>query len=1440
MKIIIFLFLILISQISFSQKEEVKFTHLTIENGLSQSGGKCILKDSKGFMWFGTGDGLNRYDGYEFVIYRHNEIDPFSIGGNDVSCIYEDMRDSTLWIGTQDGGLNKYDRKHDRFITYNYILENPNSLKCNDIRAIASGDNGELWIGTFGGGIFQFDIQDEKFTAYAYNKEDPHSLSNNKVYSLHKNQTGELWIGTTNGLCKLETLKKDGFPVTFKRYKLSTTNTSYSIRTVYEDKDGNLWLGTQQNGLVQFNPDNESVNVYTKAEEKEGGWSNRSIRAICETKEGNFWIGTMNGLEFFDRKNDTFEVFKHDPFDMESLSCNQVFSIYEDNSGVLWVGTYVAGISKIDKYESKFPHYKNLLGPFIDYFQNDIRSLYVDDNNIIWVGSSNGLIRFSRDEDSRSTDSGSVKLFLKEKRIICLFESSDKQFFVSTGDNIYRFDRKKERFSSFTDKIYQAIKIRINSTNVIIEDQKGRIWFGTQKGLLKYEIDKEEFTLYDHLFVTSLGISVNSILSIYQDEEGILWLGTMKGGLIRFDSEKDNYENFVFNSQDSTSISSDKVFSIEKGEQGFLWLGTNRGLNHFDKNKKTFQSFRIAQGLVNNVVYAVLKDDKGNVWGSTNGGVFVYNPQIKTFRNYSFEDGLQSNEFNQLAYFKTVAGELYFGGINGFNAFFPQNIVDNPILPPVVITDFQLFNKPVKVNDESGILKNPISETKKIVLDYTQSVFSFEFTSLNFTLSQNNKYQYKLEGYDKEWVSIGKRRTASYTNLNPDSYIFMVKGSNNDGIWNDMPASIQIEILPPFWKTIWFKVLMVSLILLTVYAVFYFRLRGIKRKKLELEKQVKEKIQEISIQKTRIEENNEELTKQNKKVSYQNKRIEIKNEELENKNEHILEQRDELLRMAEQVREANHAKLKFFTNISHEFRMPLTLILGPVQQLLFSEGKDSIVERMQKFKIIQGNANKLLYLVNQIMDFRKVENEKMKLGVAKDNIVNFVEQIAVLFNDLAQTKKIKYQFISEKKKINLYFDPEKMEKIIFNLLSNAFKFTPKHGRISITIAQIDRGQNYNHESNEKQWISISVGDSGKGILKAELPNIFKRFYQLDNSESSYVSGSGIGLALVKEFIDLHHGYIEVKSRRGGGSKFKVFLPIGKSHFSDEELVKKEGTDYQLHNELLTSNLREYQSVKVGSTEIQKSKEATILVVEDNKDLRDYIVDILSEKYKMFEVENGTAGFELAVKFLPDLIVSDVMMPGLNGFELCRKIKSDLKTSHIPVVLLTALSSVEKNITGLEAGADAYISKPFDPFYFEITIQSLLKSREMLKEKFSKGLAMEPVDMTKSSADHTFLEKTIQVVEKAINDSEFGIEAFCANMDVNQAQLYRKLKTLTGLSINEFIRNLRLKKGAELLLKGEMNINEVAFEVGFNDPNYFSKCFLKQYNQTPSDFIKRRS
>ncbi|NQU51020.1 MAG: response regulator [Bacteroidetes bacterium] len=835
-------------------------------------------------------------------------------------------------------------------------------------------------------------------------------------------------------------------------------------------------------------------------------------------------------------------------------------------------------------------------------------------------------------------------------------------------------------------------------------------------------------------------------------------------------------------------------------------------------------------GLSNNVVYAAIPDKTGKIWCSTNKGISCYLPLTNSFQNYTNEDGLQSNEYNQGAFFKDAEGKIYFGGIDGLNIFDPKKITANTFIPPVVITAMEIQYKPITPESHPDILDSHISETKQLVLNHKQNTFSFEFTALSFSLPERNMYQYSLSrnGEPDQWIRTGNRRFATYTNIQPGHYTFKVKGSNSDGIWNETPASVEIFITPPFWQTWWFRIFVLILFVLFIYLIFYIRLRNIRSQKKLLEKRVEAKTQRLLKQKEQIENQNRELKEINEKIVEQSEKIIQKNKLLNNQHEKISKQRDNLIQMAEQVKEANQTKLRFFTSISHELRTPLTLIIGPLKEMISKIEHISAKELQRKFSIVYGNASKLLLIVNQLLDFRKVETDNMKMSVSKFDMVSFVQKTAFLFNDLATRGKYRFTFISKHDHLKIWADKEKLEKVIYNLLSNAFKHTSEEGEISISLATT------NDEKLGKA-ATITVKDNGAGMDEEKIPLIFERFYQLDPSENYQSSGSGLGLAIAKKYIELHHGSITVYSAQGKGSSFVVHIPLSKNHFGDDiKLEERQLVD----TELLTSSIGEYSPVTYNTVDTSEDRQKPLLLlIEDDKNLRLYLKDILSEQYRIVGTDNSKKGKELAISKHPELIVCDVMLPDNNGFEFCEQIKKEFSTSHIPVILLSALADNQSNMNGLKAGADAYITKPFDLQHLILNIENLIEGRRRLQKKFDTSETSNFEEAGSNSSDQIFLNEAIKCVENNLDDSTFNVENFCSQMRLSQPQVYRKIKALTGLNITEFIRNIRLKKAAQLLRTGNFKINEVAYETGFNDPNYFTKSFIKLYGMTPSDYAK---
>ncbi|MBL7971513.1 MAG: response regulator, partial [Prolixibacteraceae bacterium] len=760
------------------------------------------------------------------------------------------------------------------------------------------------------------------------------------------------------------------------------------------------------------------------------------------------------------------------------------------------------------------------------------------------------------------------------------------------------------------------------------------------------------------------------------------------------------------------------------------------------------------------------------------------------------------------------------------NCIDPARISPNQFIPPVVITGLTVNHQPVTPLSHPEITSLQVSESKELRLRHDQTIFTFEFTALNYILPGKNQYRYKLEGYDEDWVEAGSQRTASYTNINPGTYTFMVQGSNNDRVWNEYPTSLKIVVLPPFWLTWWFKLLIVLSVLLAIYLVFYFRLKTIKQERARLERLVAEKTATLSEQNIRIEQQNSELVSINQEIISRNEKIEQKNRKLKEQNEQIVKQRDNLLALAEQVQEANQAKINFFTTISHEFRTPLTLIIGPLKELITRIDELNRHELQRKFKIIYGNASKLLLLVNELLDFRKADTDKAGLIRTSLDLVPFIQQIAFLFNDIAQRKKINFRFVSTQKALKVSVDAEKLEKIVFNLISNAFKFTPDQGEITVGIDRIGG-------ADENEQFRITVSDSGQGIPEDQISYIFDTFYQADHSQSLQQSGSGLGLALVKKYVELHGGTVDVISKSGKGTVFILTVPVVAAE------NEPDSNDTNLSNkEILIASINDYSPVLLRDVRAGEGQSLPrLLLVEDDNNLRAYLKEILSGNYRVDEASDAESGVKLADSKHPDLIICDVMLPDFSGFEFCRKVKDEFKTSHIPVVLLTALADLPNQMSGLKSGADAYITKPFDLQYLYLTIENLINQRRKLQAKFYHGTKLESDEYAHNQEDRVFLDKVIGEIEKHIADTSFDVETLCRVINLSQPQTYRKIKALTDLSISEFIRNIRLKKAAQLLAAGSKTISEVAYEVGFSDPNYFSKCFVKVYGQTPSEFVK---
>lgn len=1406
------------------QPDKIKFRHLAKEHGLSDSFDWCVLKDKKGFMWIGTSDGLDRFDGRKIRSFRYSPDNVKSLGANIIRSLYEDGS-GTLWVGTEGGGLNRYNSAAENFTRFinnpksavsisdnvvtaiyedkagtfwvgtrygglNIFNRDNNQFKCfknnpndsasvssNTITVIYEDSKGNFWIGTAGGGLNKFDRNRQIFTPYIHDINDPNSLSHNDVSGISEDNYGNLWISTLGGGLNKLIYKNDRHTISFIHYKYNLNNpfslNENDLSTLLIDEDNVMWIGTWGGGLNRtvLRPDNNSTLSFISYKNNpidQYSLSDNNISCIYKDDSGLLWVGTWGGgLHILNTQKKAFRHFTHEPNNLRSLSAKGVSAICEDREGILWIGTWDGGLNKMDRTTNAFTHYKHNPDDKNSLSDNAISSIFEDSWGTLWIGTWHG--------------------------------------------GLNKFDRITEKFKSYKHNSSNPKSISDNRIVSICEDPSGVLWIGTYYGgLNKFIKEDESFIHFKHSANNSNSISGNLVSLIFKDRSGILWMSTEFGGLDAFDYREEKFTHYDFNFDNSKNFSRNKIVSLHEDKSGILWVGTQeRGLIKYDRKSGQYKNYTMKDGLPGNYILGILEDDKGNLWITNNPGLSKFNPFTETIRNYDAEDGLQSNEFEEYpACYKSRTGELIFGGINGFNIFYPDSIRDNNHIPPIFITDFYLNNKSVPIGYDSlsnrTILSKSLEELEDIELYHDDKVITFDFVALDYQSPEKNKYAYILEGFDKSWIyPDDTRRSVTYTNLDPGEYFFRVKGSNNDGVWNENGTSVRILIRSPWWRTK-FAYLFYSLLILSIlYLTWKMQVRRIKVKH-----------------------------------EYEMTRFE-----------------------AHKLHEIDEIKNNFFANISHEFRTPLTLILGPAKQLL--EGSKD--ERTKSAAdLIHRSAKKLNRLVDKLLDISKIESGEMKLKACTENLVSLVRDITLPFSPLADRKKINFRLNCDESEIIAYIDKNKFEKILNNVLSNAFKFTPEGGTVDVTIrptprpshggdntpskerslSPLERGtKGVCHDSSSTNgFVEISIRDTGIGIPQDQLDKIFNRFYQVDGSHTRDQEGTGIGLSLTKELIELHKGKIEVESEESKGSVFNLIFPLGKAHLTPDEICEQEQdkgkeearTNAELEKFIVLKNENKNEKL----IEISSSEKPTLLIADDNSDVRKYIRTILERHYQILEAKDGEEGLNKAFESAsggPDLIITDIMMPKLDGFQLCIKLKTDSRTSHIPIIMLTAKATMHDKINGLETGADDYIMKPFEADELKARIKNLLEQRKRLHEHFRKQGLIDIEDKNITSVDKQFLQKAVSIIKEHISDTLFGVEILAEDMAVSRSLLLKKTEALIGESPNELIRRIRLEKAANLLNHNSGNISEIALEVGFSNPSYFAEAFKKQFGVSPSQY-----
>ncbi|WP_166963816.1 hybrid sensor histidine kinase/response regulator transcription factor [Yeosuana marina] len=1344
----------------FSQPNEYHFKNLTTSDGLSQSSVIAIHQDYLGQMWLGTRDGLNKYDGSKFTVYKNNPSDSLSISNNDILAIDEDTS-GNIWIGTYNG-LNCYDPVSNTF--KNFFHSNSDfSLNNNTVWCIKVIKD-EIWIGT-SNGLSVFNKKTGKFISAFMNNENSESLPDNFILKILQSKNGDIWIGTANGLCKL--IKRVNNSFYFKNYAmpieaLNSANNLY-VQDILEDNENNIWIATKTNGLFKY--DEASDKLIPFINKKDNPDFDFDFRAIGIDKQGNLWLGTYSGVYILKDKKISQAVFENT---VDDKNFSKIKCIYLDKKGSVWVGTYYNGVNLWDETNSNFTNLTESKGKNVLSY-NVVGSIVSDFKETICFGTEGGGVTvLNTTLNTTNYINVNNTKGLSSDNIKTLFLDNQDLWIGTFGKGLSVYNLKDNRIEN--KKISSSLNNLLDkqSVYVIKKESDDVVWLGTFSiGLIRYNLKNKTFKVFKNE-ESANSISSNRIRSVLIDDKKKIWVGTQSGlNVIKFENGKERIERFFY---DQETQSGKDILTIFEDSNKNIWVGIKaKGFYLFDG--KQFNKIKINyRGLEITSVHSVIEDKRGNLWLSSNSGIVKYNPNSKTSIVYSQTDGLISNEFNDNSNLKFNDNQFYFGGPAGVSYFNPNNISINNYAPQVLLTDFKIKNNTVKVNSDEGVLKQSIAYTKSVTLSYDRANFSINFSIPNFINSSNNQYSYRLVGLENEWTTT-KNTEAAYTIQNAGTYLFEVKGANNDGVWNTTPTTLTIIVKPAPWKSVWAFTMYALLIGLALYGLIW-------------------------------------IMKSKAKLKH-----ELQLEHIE----------------AERNKEIHSAKLQFFTNISHEFRTPLTLILGPLQQILSNYNGSNILYK--KLLVIESSANHLLQLINRLMDFRKLEDNQFKLEAAEGNIVKFLREIFLSFSEFAKDGGYTYTFNTTNEEILVYYDRYKFERVFYNLISNAFRYTPKGGQISIDVIK------------EDNQISIEIEDSGVGISEEYIDKVFDRFFEVSihkGDQKSYNKGTGIGLSIAKNIVNLHKGTISVKNKTSQGVVFKVTLPLGNSHLSEKEIIK----DF-----VLSDDVSQYISQLSSQPEvleedlndlIREEKKHTILLVEDNKELRSFLKNLLKKDYNILQAENGKAAMKKALKHVPDLIVSDVIMPEMVGTELCSLIKSNLKTSHIPVILLTSRTSLIYKFEGLESGADDYISKPFNLKEFKLRIYNLLESKERLKEKFSNQNVLVPSDIAVTSLDEELLKKAFEIVEQNISNVDFDIPTFCSELGVSRSILFAKIKAWTNFTPNKFILEIRLKGAAQLLEQNKINVSQVSYKVGFNNPKYFSKCFQNKYGITPTQYANKFS
>jgi signal transduction histidine kinase/ligand-binding sensor domain-containing protein/DNA-binding response OmpR family regulator len=1355
-----------------------KYKFVTIDDRIPKSAITRIVQDKEGLIWIATyGEGLYKYNGTDLKAYKHNVNDSSSINSSIVNTIFLDSNQN-IWVGT-DEGLNIYDKSLDVFKSIK-IAKNSSTNKNIPIFSIAESTTGEIFVGTPAHGLYK--LNPKNFTLLKIKDATNSKGSISVINAIVSLKNGDMLIGSTFGLYIYDKKNDRLRPKIINTLK-GKEEIKYAIQSILLDENENLWIGTYTKGLLKLKKETEklySIEIRDFTDKRIFDikiLANKTI--VCATEN--------DGLFILDNQGSPILNYTYNKADPNRIRSNSIWSVFIDTQERIWLGYYNKGISVYDQFYDKFSDLQSL-----PYSKNSLQSPSVTgiaqgSDDQIWIAMDGGGIdKYNPNTNEfihlSDKQNGNFK-GLEKLDVQTIFLDKNENLWAGTwSSGVYYLPKGENRFINYTIENTKG-SLSSNSITSFAEDSKGIIWIGTYYGgLHSYNPKSKKFFNHSsNSFNTFLG-KEGHIRTVLVDHKDQIWLGGPHGLVKTYWSDENKFQTQLLNKllpANSEFQNSINARSLYEDSVHNIWLGTyGKGLCKINTSNNEIEWFTADDGLLLENISSIIEDNNNNIWVSGDTGLAMLNIKTKTFTNYNKEDGLLANNFNYNAVAKDKNGLLYFGNYEGIDYFNPDKILKNESRPKIYFTDFKLFNKSVVPKAKDAPINKSISEISQLTLKPNQFVFTLEFATVNFTRANNNEYAYYLEGFENDWNYVGNSRTATYTNLSPGNYVFHAKASNNDGVWTKTPLTLPITILAPWYATNWAMLAYVLLFLCTVLFIAWFSNKRIEERRI------------------------------------------IKFERDQRKQEEIL----------------NEKKIQFFTNISHEFRTPLTLIINPIVDIIESNQYKLNRGLKEKHRIIHRNAQRLKNLIDELMDFRKLHLNRLTLNASTINAYKFVKEISEHFEEEAFEKNILLSTETDDLETDLWGDPGLLEKVIFNLLSNAFKATSENGVITLGIYSCKKKIIFPliNESETFNALEISIEDTGTGISKVDIEHIFERFYRATDRNQLYYggSGTGIGLELVQSFVHLHKGKVEVESEEGEGTIFRLFFPLGKEHLP--------ATEYSAAKQILSTNelrdptLEDIEQLHDHSKNYKTENKKTVLVVEDNFELRSYLKSKLRTDYFVVEAENGKFGLQMALKGIPDIIITDVIMPEMDGFEFCKKIKENLKTSHIPVLMLTAKAMSNDKVKGIDSGADAYLNKPFEMKVLRSYLKRLIESRQQFLEKNINDKNKITLLENTTSIDKTFMQKVLDYINENIGEADLNVEHLADDMALSRSQLYRKIKSITGMTANELIRKIRLERAKQMIENGSKSISEVGFCVGFSSASYFSKCFKNEFGILPTE------